>query len=240
MTLLKAILMLSTAFCHYVSLTPPLPPPPPNELVKVLMPVERVFRHIVRSFTAVIKITGCAVGLCEVAVILAHQRPSPALSKLVLSTLVRGPAHSAASITITPVFLVGCALVMLGAAVRIQCYRTLGRLFTFELALRRNHELVTHGPYTVVRHPSYTALLAGCSGIALCHVDRGSWLRECGALDTLGGKAVAYGWMVCLAYATMTLSARTLQEDRVLQKEFGEQWTRWAGNVRYRLFPGIW
>ena len=36
--------------------------------------------------------------------------------------------------------------------------RALGRLFRFELAILPGHKLIKHGPYSVVRHPSYTDL----------------------------------------------------------------------------------
>lgn len=58
----------------------------------------------------------------------------------------------------------GVAVCLAGAAGRLWCYRTLGRLFTFDLAIRPRHALVTSGPYRYARHPSYTALVAALAG----------------------------------------------------------------------------
>ena len=45
---------------------------------------------------------------------------------------------------------------------------TLGRFFTVDVAIERDHELVERGPFRVVRHPSYTGVLLGVFvGLAL-------------------------------------------------------------------------
>jgi len=47
------------------------------------------------------------------------------------------------------------------------CYRTLGRHFTFQLSIKRNHTLVKDGPYAVVRHPGYTGYLLMVLGMLI-------------------------------------------------------------------------
>ena len=47
--------------------------------------------------------------------------------------------------------LVGVGMVIGGAALRIRCYRELGKMFTFQLKIRHNHRLVTSGPYSIIR-----------------------------------------------------------------------------------------
>lgn len=54
---------------------------------------------------------------------------------------------------------IGMVAVWIGGAIRIACYRELGRLFTYELTIREKHRLVTSGPYSIVRHPSYSKSL---------------------------------------------------------------------------------
>lgn len=34
----------------------------------------------------------------------------------------------------------------------------LGNLFTFEVMIRKNHKLITDGPYAYLMHPSYTGI----------------------------------------------------------------------------------
>ncbi|OBZ69403.1 hypothetical protein A0H81_10657 [Grifola frondosa] len=57
---------------------------------------------------------------------------------------------------------------------RVTCYRYLGHFFTFELALRADHRLVTSGSYSIVRHSSYSAVLVVAVGIVMLHLSPGS------------------------------------------------------------------
>ena len=54
----------------------------------------------------------------------------------------------------------------------------MGRMFTFEMSIRRDHKLVTSGPYGVVRHPGYTGILLVVSGMLLLHASEVSFLLE--------------------------------------------------------------
>ena len=73
------------------------------------------------------------------------------------------------SIRSTPLFFLGAFLAALGGYIRYCCFRALGRLFTFEMSIRDEHELITDGPYGVVRHPSYTGAILTVIGIILWH-----------------------------------------------------------------------
>jgi protein-S-isoprenylcysteine O-methyltransferase Ste14 len=53
--------------------------------------------------------------------------------------------------------IIAACTCLTGCIVRLWAYATLGHLFTFELAIRKGHKLVTTGPYVFARHPSYTA-----------------------------------------------------------------------------------
>ena len=44
---------------------------------------------------------------------------------------------------------------------------TLGRYFTFDVAVRSTQSVVQSGPYRIVRHPSYTAILIMLLGVGL-------------------------------------------------------------------------
>ena len=68
-----------------------------------------------------------------------------------------------------PAILAGTLLAAAGGLVRAACYRALGPCFTFELAIRAGHRLVTRGPYARVRHPGYAALLFAVAGTAAWH-----------------------------------------------------------------------
>ena len=57
----------------------------------------------------------------------------------------------------------------LGGLIRYKCYRALGTMFTFEMSIRKDHMLVTSGPYSIVRHPGYTGIFLVVIGIFLVH-----------------------------------------------------------------------
>ena len=83
----------------------------------------------------------------------------------------------------------------------------------------RGHQVVSGGPYALIRHPGYVGALLSYVGTPLF-------------LDA--------GWtFLAVAFLTGALVLRTSLEDRTLQKEL-PGYREYAGEVRYRLIPGIW
>jgi protein-S-isoprenylcysteine O-methyltransferase Ste14 len=58
----------------------------------------------------------------------------------------------------------GLALILIGILLRILVIRSLGKAFTADITIRKNHTLKTDGPYSIVRHPSYAASLLSFIG----------------------------------------------------------------------------
>lgn len=107
------------------------------------------------------------IALCEVAAIFAARYPTLPISQIIIGHLVF--SGSADSIRPTYLFFLGAFMITLGGCIRYSCFRALGRLFTFEMSIRDEHELITDGPYSVVRHPSYTGALLTLIGIICWH-----------------------------------------------------------------------
>lgn len=106
-------------------------------------------------------------AIAETAVIAANRNSDSPLAQTILSKLV---VHgSPERIHISPVFLLGTFLAAFGGYIRYACYRELGSMFTFEMSIRKDHRLVTTGPYGVVRHPGYFGGLCAILGIVLWH-----------------------------------------------------------------------
>ncbi|KAI0372281.1 hypothetical protein BV20DRAFT_940449, partial [Pilatotrama ljubarskyi] len=143
-------------------------------------------------------------------------------------------------VRITPTFALGWLLIMSAGALRLACYRAMGKHFTFQITIREDHRLVTRGPYSVVRHPGYSALLMIVLGTMLTFFGSGSWLWECGVLATPIGKAFGIAWVADLLYVPVVMVFFRLKaEDELLKKEFGKEWEEWAKRTPYWLIPGI-
>lgn len=96
---------------------------------------------------------------------------------------------------------------------------TLKRFFTVDLAIQPGHRLIRHGPYRMVRHPSYTGALLCFSGLALSF----------GCLTT----AVMIILPVIVVYLW-----RIAKEEHILTVAFGPAYQEYRYRT-YRLIPGV-
>ncbi len=69
-------------------------------------------------------------------------------------------------------FWIGAAITAGGLLFAVWARRHLGKNWSQAVTLKEGHELITSGPYALVRHPIYTGLLLGFVG---CAVARGEW-----------------------------------------------------------------
>ena len=83
----------------------------------------------------------------------------------------------------------------------------------------RGQKVVTTGPYSIVRHPMYSAFLWYMPSISLA----------------LGSQ---YSLLVAIPFGAV-LIARTYLEDKMLKKELSG-YAAYAKKTKYRLFPGVW
>ena len=139
-----------------------------------------------------------------------------------------GPTSSTLSqpsvIALLPLFWL--SLGVAGGFLRVACYRELGKPFTYEIpdvakGTSPAPRLVTTGPYSFVRHPSYLALWIISLAIPLYHLSPNSqsWVIDSGILDweVMGiaiGKAMVFGWWVAAVAASFVISMRAGDEDR--------------------------
>ena len=64
-------------------------------------------------------------------------------------------------------FWLGAALTVGGLLFAVWAREHLGRNWSRSVSIKQDHELITTGPYAVVRHPIYTGILAGFLGLAI-------------------------------------------------------------------------
>jgi protein-S-isoprenylcysteine O-methyltransferase Ste14 len=196
-------------------------------------------------------------ALAESACIIATSFPS-SLSSRVLMTLTGSPILPASLFAPSTSWTIGMILALTGGAFRLWAFQALGRHFTFELSVLKDHELVTTGPYAIVRHPSYTGLVALMWGTTLTIGSRGTWTREVLFVDVFraasaagtstsdwAGMAAWARWFAGMNFALQfvvaaAMVARTKTEDAMLKRTFGKRWDEWAGKTPWRLLPGVY
>ncbi|KAK7453409.1 hypothetical protein VKT23_011674 [Stygiomarasmius scandens] len=178
------------------------------------------------------------LGFAEAAVYLASRYPEWPYSNIVLEKLMFGGDPK--RIGMTAPFMLGTGMIIAGGLLRWYCYRALGKMFTYEVSVQHNHQLITTGPYTVVRHPAYAGVWMIIAGIFIWHPSPGSWVAESGVMRTIGGKlcaGVCATWLLTLGTGG---TIRTKTEDTILSQEFGQLWSSWAQRVPYMLIPFVY
>ena len=127
------------------------------------------------------------------------------------------PMPKAAEIAATSLTIAICAasVWLCGAAVR-----TLGKQWTYRARVIEGHELITQGPYSLVRNPIYLGMFGMllATGLAV-----GRWPVVVGAIIVfLIGTAI-----------------RIRSEERLLRQAFGEKFEEYARRV-WVFIPGIY
>ncbi|KIL65848.1 hypothetical protein M378DRAFT_76026 [Amanita muscaria Koide BX008] len=214
--------------------TAPNPPPSPTESA-ASNSLECFLRQ--RLCRTVVQTICWTTALSEAAVIVANHFDKDNSSQILTSlALTCNPD----TIQPSPMFFLGTFLTAFGGYIRCRCYKTMGRMFTFEMSIRRDHHLVTSGPYSVVRHPSYTGILCTVVGFLLWNLSPGSWATECGALISTPGQLAFWTYSLLVSGICVGLVSRMFKEDEALHERFGEAWEVWARAVPYMLIPGVY
>jgi protein-S-isoprenylcysteine O-methyltransferase len=117
-------------------------------------------------------------------------------------------------------YLIGLCFFTGGILLRWYSIVHLGRFFTVDVAIARQHTLVDTGPYCLIRHPSYTGALLAFVGIALC---LGNWLS---LFLVLAPIFAAFLWRIYV-------------EERALNDALGEDYRRYMQRTK-RLLPFVY
>ena len=107
---------------------------------------------------------------------------------------------------------IGVAIACAGAAFTVWARLTIGRNWSGTITVKQDHELMTGGPYAIVRHPIYAGLLLTLLGTA---VVVGEWR----ALAALGLAFAAWRW-------------KSLIEERLMTEQFGDAYRDYRRRVK--------
>jgi len=152
--------------------------------------------------------------------ILLTLRPLAAVRMVGVITWLIDPAWMTWSAVALPIWLRWCGvgLGVVAAALLIWTFRTLDTNLTDTVVTRKNHTLVTSGPYRWVRHPFYLAFLMAMIADSLVMAN---WF-----LALTGGLAVSL------------IFIRTAREEANLLSRFGDDYRQYMETTG-RFFPRL-
>jgi len=152
--------------------------------------------------------------------ILATLRPLGAVFWLGLIAWMVNPAWMAWSGVSLPVWLrwTGVAVAVIAGALLVWTFRSLGKNLTDTVVTRRQHTLVSHGPYRWVRHPLYVSA----------------------ALLTMAMSLIAANWFLSATGVVLLclLILRTRTEEQNLVARFGDSYRTYMERTN-RFLPRI-
>ena len=108
-------------------------------------------------------------------------------------------------------FWIGAVVSVLGLGFTIWARVYLGGNWSSPVTIKRDHELITGGPYGLVRHPIYTGLLTGFLGMAIARAQVRS--------------LVAFAFFFAMLWFKLRL------EERWMRLQFGEVYEQYAQRV---------
>lgn len=134
----------------------------------------------------------------------------------------RGPSLGCLNERFVPdlpvVSAIGLALTVAGAAFTLWARFTIGRNWSGAITVKADHELMTGGPYAIVRHPIYSGLLLTLLGTAFV-------VGEIPGLLAVALAFVAWKW-------------KSLTEEQVMTEQFGERYLDYKRRVK-ALIPFV-
>lgn len=117
-------------------------------------------------------------------------------------------------------FWTGIGVMLAGMALRVWAVAALGESFRTTVETHAEQKVVRNGPYRLIRHPSYTALLLVC----------------------LGNGLTLQNWLSVIVAVSLPLAAllyRIRIEEAVLLESLGPEYEEYRKHTK-KLIPWVW
>ena len=105
-------------------------------------------------------------------------------------------------------FWLGAAITIAGILFAVWAREHLGRNWSRSVTIKQDHELITSGPYAVVRHPIYTGILTGFLGMAI-------------AISQVRG-------FIVFVLIFLVFGVKLRMEEQWMRSQFGETYAAYA------------
>ncbi|HLH24379.1 MAG TPA: isoprenylcysteine carboxylmethyltransferase family protein [Chloroflexota bacterium] len=112
---------------------------------------------------------------------------------------------------------IGVLLCVAGMAFLVWARQTLGRNWSQIVAAKEGQELITAGPYRIVRHPMYTGGIVACIGSAI----------------------VSGAWIFLLIVLGAIFLWRVGAEDKLMERQFPKEYPAYKQRTK-ALIPFVW
>ena len=116
--------------------------------------------------------------------------------------------------------IVGILMIIIGLIIRITAINTLGKFFTATARTTNEHLLITSGPFSVMRHPSYAGAILVITGVPVL----------------LNNLITFFSTILLLFFA---YDFRIKSEEKVLISTFGEKYLQYSLKVK-KIVPHLW
>lgn len=136
---------------------------------------------------------------------------------------------------LTTTVIVGYIMMTIGGLGRLWCYKTLGKFFTYEITIRKSHQLIKTGPYNYVRHPSYSFILILVIGFLLVHQRLRNFFPNNYLIQIIFDPI---GIAIINILIILPIVRRVVREEKELSKKFGNEWNQYALKTK-RFIPKI-
>jgi protein-S-isoprenylcysteine O-methyltransferase Ste14 len=119
-----------------------------------------------------------------------------------------------------PLMIFSLILYSIGLLLRYVSILYLGKYFTRDVSIESKHELISSGPYTLLRHPLYVGLFLLTTSVPLFF-------------------GHMYVYILAIILMSTVLNQRMKLEEALLTEHFKESYTTWKSR-RYRFIPFIY
>jgi protein-S-isoprenylcysteine O-methyltransferase Ste14 len=113
----------------------------------------------------------------------------------------------------------GAMITAAGIGIALAARAFLGRNWSGWVTVKKGHKLIRTGPYALVRHPIYSGVLLGILGTAI-------------VVGEVRG-------LVATAVAVLGLRLKSLQEERFMEEEFGQEYGEYKKHIK-AIIPHVW
>lgn len=113
----------------------------------------------------------------------------------------------------------GLSLTIAGLAFAVWARAFLGKNWSAAVTVKQDHELIRHGPYSLVRHPIYTGILLALLGTSV-------------TFGTIRG-------LLAFLVAGLALWLKSRREEFFMVDQFGAEYVAYRSKVK-ALIPFVW